>query len=140
MKKHILWVISSILLAQNVSATTIPPSPIVCPAETAIKTVSVSTNTLEVDGMWVAGRRSQAYGTGANWSFLLGNIQATDRHDAYVKAKASLNHIFFEVGPFFDSFTNRWLCIYGTQAGYPAITANPPLVTLFDERLAHYLK
>jgi hypothetical protein len=140
MKKYILATLTSVILAQTAFAIAPPPAPAFCPGETAIKNYGVSRNTMEFDGAWIAARRSFAYNTNVLWSFVIGNIPATDTNDAYLKATAALQSIFLEMGPFYDVSSNSWVCLYGTGPGYPAVTVHPPLVVPFNTIASTYLK
>lgn len=139
MKKYILAVLMSALFTQTALAIA-PTRPDKCPGAVAIKNYGVSRNTIQLSQVWFAARRSFTYDTTNLWSFVMGNINATGANDAYNKATAALNTIFLQVGPFFDSTSERWVCLYGTLQGYPAITAFPPLIAALDGNASVYLK
>lgn len=131
MKKKLLCVLSavavSIVSQIAIAAIPQPPQPAVCPSVAAIKPVGVSQNTRQISKLWFAGRRANKYGTADAWTFIIGDIPAIDNVDAFQKAMVGLKTIFLQTGPFYDMQWNRWVCLYATQGGLPAIAMNPPL-------------
>lgn len=138
-KKLVLIVTSFLALLFTTVSFARPPEPAVCPTVAALAAAGVSRTTIDINRLWFAGRRNNKFATVDNWTFIVGNIPAVDVNDAYVKATASLPSLFLQAGPFYDSEWNRWVCVYGTIQGYPAITMNPPLVAM-DKSLAKYMK
>jgi hypothetical protein len=135
-KKNIFLILSAVVVsfaAQVASAALpIPPQPSICPAVAAIKPVGVSQSTRQILKLWYAGRRSNAYNTQDMWTFIIGNIAATDTVDAFQKAMVGLKTLFLQTGPFYDIQWNRWVCLYGTAGGIPAVAMNPSLDSSAD--------
>jgi hypothetical protein len=129
-KKLLMLATTAIVLLASPFAMARPPQPSVCPTVSAISTPGVSRNTIEIDQLWFAGRRHMTYQTGNEWTFVMGNIPAVNANDAFLKASDNLITLFLQAGPFFDYEWNRWVCLYATGAGYPAVAMNPPLVSL----------
>jgi hypothetical protein len=130
-KKNILCILSAVVVSFTsqlaVAAPSVPPQPSICPSVAAIKPIGVSQNTRQISKLWFAGRRSNAYQTADLWTFIVGNIPATSSIDAFQKAMVGLKTIFLQTGPFYDIQWNRWICLYATLGGLPAIAMNPPL-------------
>jgi hypothetical protein len=130
-KKNLLCILSTVIVSfasqLAVAASTIPPQPSVCPSVAAIKPVGVSQNTRQIQKLWFAGRRNNMYQTADQWTFIVGNIPATNTVDAFQKAMVGLKTLFLQTGPFYDLQWNRWICMYATLGGLPAIALNPSL-------------
>lgn len=116
--------LTSIMATSSLYAT-LPPLPLKCPGVMSIQSVGVSVNTVKVDNAWFAGRRNQMYDTTDHWTFILGNIQAADTAEAYAKAVLAMVSLNFQVGPQIGS--NKWVCLYNTLQGYPAIAITTPI-------------
>lgn len=132
MKKNLLMTLSFVLflLFNDIAqATLAPPIPQICPSANAIRTVGVSRNVVQAtnNGLWIAGRRNQKYGTNNNWTFVLGNIRANNVSDAYDKAVIGLTTLAFQLGPFLAQ--EHWLCLYNTIEGYMGLAVNPPVLS-----------
>jgi hypothetical protein len=139
-KNIVLLLSTTIALLFTQFAFAMPPQPAVCPSVTTIGGVGVSRTTVQINRLWFAGRRSNTYATGNKWTFVMGNIPASTANDAYLKATANLPSLFIEAGPFYESEIDRWVCIYGTATGMPAVAMNPPLVTFNSSaKLSKYL-
>ncbi len=131
MKKNLLCMLSAIAVSVAsqiaVAALPIPPQPNVCPSVAAIKPIGVSHNTRRIAKLWFAGRRSNAYQTANLWTFIVGDIPAKDAVEAFQKAMFGLKTLSLQTGPFYDIQWNRWVCLYATEGGLPAVAMNPPL-------------
>lgn len=118
---------SVVLLVAPIAEAQSIPQPQMCPSAANIRAVGVSRNTIQDgNGLWITGRRNQAYGTTNQWTFLLGNIPASNISDAYNKAAAALPSLILLVGPVKDTL-GRWSCVYNTAQGYMAVTITPPI-------------
>jgi hypothetical protein len=139
--KHIFATALLSLTATFAFAVTppIPPQPERCPAVAALQKVGVSRQTLAINSLWFAGRRDNAFGTADQWTFIVGNITATNNSQAYDKAVTALSTLFFQAGPWYEREWNRWVCLYANAQGFPAVAFNPPL-TSFNASIAQYIK
>jgi hypothetical protein len=143
-KKKILAMLGSVLVlsVSQLAAAAVPPppQPAVCPSISAIKPIGVSHTTVQLRTLWFAGRRDNTYDTENEWTFIEGNIPATDAVDAFQKAMVGLKTLFFASGPFYDNQTNRWVCLYATNGGYPAVALNPPLQAFAATDISTYMR
>ena len=132
-KKNLCLILSTLLvsftaqLAFAYSASDMPPQPNMCPAVGAIKPIGVSHATRQIAKMWFAGRRSNLYGTSDQWTFIVGNIPAKNKTEAFNAAMVGLKTLSFMSGPFYDVQWNRWFCLYNTANGLPALAINPTI-------------
>lgn len=96
-----------------------PSKPDKCPGVAAIQAVGVNSEYLEDNGhgMWMAGAINQPYDTNMTWNFIVANIAAATKHDAYLKAVDSLSSLALLGGPTESPF-GGWSCVYSTNAGY----------------------
>jgi hypothetical protein len=117
----------------------IPPQPERCPTVEALQAVSVSRQTIAINSLWFAGRRDNAFGTKNQWTFIIGNITATNNSQAYSKAITALSTLFFQAGPWYEREWNRWVCLYANAQGFPVIAMDPPLTSL-NSSIAQYIK
>lgn len=113
--------------------------PQVCPSVAAIQSIGVSQNaTQESTGLWFTGRRNQSYGTGSQWTLLMGNISAQSVAQAYLKANDALSSLFFQVGPVVGPM-GKWLCYYNNSAGYSTIAVYPAVADNSNNSRTIYL-
>lgn len=112
------------LLAVNYTYA-LPPQPAVCPDVNFIKVGSVSNVVLQVNNLWIAGRRNMTYNTTDHWTFLMTNIKAANSTEAYQKALLALTTLTFQLGPI--SGSEKWLCLYSSDSGNPAYTITTPI-------------
>lgn len=132
MKKNLLMTLSFtlFLLFNDIAQAMVPPpQPQICPSVAAIRSVGVSRTVVQAsnNGLWIAGRRNQQYGTADHWTFVLGNIVASNISDAYDKAVIGLTTLSFQLGPFLAQ--EHWLCLYNTVEGYMALAINPTVLS-----------
>lgn len=113
----------SVVTLNSAFALTLPRD---CPDTVEIKAVSVSSNVLKINNVWVAGRRDQTYGTPDHWTFLIANIHAKNAMDAYRKATRAVESVTFQAGPLPVS-NNRLMCTYSTVEGYTALAVTPAI-------------
>lgn len=113
-------------IALGLLSTSVMADPQFCPDISSIKAVGVSTTVIQVDNVWVSGRRNQLYNTADHWTFLLGNIIAPTANDAYHIAVNALSTLRFQVGPI-KQVGGKFVCVYSTAPGYPAVTVTTPI-------------
>lgn len=102
------------------------PQPANCPKDAIISKQGVNKVVIKVDNSWIAGRSNMTYNTKEHWSFVITNIRAKDSKDAYKKAKTALKNLTFQSGPL-QGPAGKWVCVYNTKKGYPAVALTPPL-------------
>ena len=101
-----------------------------CPTVNMIKLIGLSHNLIQdSNGRWYAGRTSQYYGTKEKWTFVIGEINAKNKIDAYSKAIQALLSLTYQSGPM-RAPSDKWLCLYHNNKGYPAGAITPPISTL----------
>ena len=100
--------------------------PVTCPSAIAIKVLGVSSNVVQVNNAWFAGRRNELYGTTNRWSFAITNIIASDASDAFIKASRAIESLTFQAGPI-PGPLNKVVCAYNTAQGYAAYAVSPPV-------------
>ncbi|HTM62990.1 MAG TPA: hypothetical protein VL360_00660 [Gammaproteobacteria bacterium] len=117
------------ILTMTVTAYATPVSPGKCPGVGSIHAAGLNPNAVERDanGLWAVAMMKNKYDTNALWTFVVGNIMASDAADAYRKATASLTSLNFEKGPYPVPQIGRWACAYSTAAGYPSRAVTPAL-------------
>lgn len=127
MKKQFLTAFSIIMMSTSVYAT--PAGAGKCPGVAAINAAGLSTNAIERDanGLWAVAMMKHKYDTNVTWTFVVGNIMATDAADAHRKATASLTSLNYVKGPYPVPNINKWACAYSTGPGYPARSVTPAL-------------
>tara|TARA_R110000868_G_scaffold354198_1_gene615506 strand:+ start:1895 stop:2317 length:423 start_codon:yes stop_codon:yes gene_type:complete len=127
MKRKLLAVMAALTLAT--SSFAMPVKPANCPTADAIRAGGLSKDVVEQDinGMWVVALMQSNFDTQNNWSFVVGQITAQDREDAYAKATASLASVTFARGPLPVTRINRWGCSYNNAANYVAFALTPNL-------------
>lgn len=131
MTKIIFTILLSILLGATSPKTVafIIPDPKRCPTPQELQAVGVSKNAVQdFDGLWFTGRRNQSYGTGSDWTFIVGKIDAIDRLDAYSKGSLTVNALKTYFGPIMGPM-GKWICYYipSNSTPYRAVTVNPPI-------------
>jgi hypothetical protein len=126
-KKNLFKIASfsaALLFISNFAYAILPPQPKECPKVSAIQAIGVSRTVVQGNnGVWFAGRRNQPYHTPYRWTFIIGNIEASDANSAYLKAANGLSTLAFQLGPF--SSQEHWLCYYNTLEGYAALAIMP---------------
>lgn len=129
--------VAATALALVSSAYALPPKPVKCPSEDAIRAGGLSKEVVEQDkdGTWLVALIKSKYDTKDSWSFVVGKIPATDRAEAYRKAVASLATVTFKQGPLPVTQIKRWACMYGTSQNYIAVAVTPDLTGGFVNAL-----
>jgi len=127
MIKQFLKAIVTLTMTTTVYAAPVPPEK--CPGVGSINAAGLNPNAVERDasGLWAVAMMKNKYDTKDFWTFVVGNIMASDASDAYRKATASLTSLNFINGPYPVPQIHRWACAYSTAAGYPARAVTPTL-------------
>ena len=95
-----------------------PPKPEKCPSINAIQSVGINDFKQQNTGLWAAGVHNNPYDTNEDWTFVMGDINATGIDDVRNKVTTALSTLYFQYGPTPIPQLGVWSCLYNNAAGY----------------------
>ncbi len=100
------------------------PQPQRCPNSSALLAAGLAGVEDEEAGKYFAYQFSN-YGTAETWGFLIFDIYASSKQDAFSKGKTALNTISYLYGPTYIAKAKVWGCVYNVSGGYTAVAITP---------------